>query len=159
MADRMDDAGFLPKAFAADGALGTEGRGIEARRAVASRLLDLRFPDQARALVGRADILPAGADRMILAEAAYQAGNAEIAESHLAGLAGPEVEALRAEYAPRPAMPPEVAEPAAEEEVAQAEAAPAGPLGSLAESRRLVEESRAVRERLRARLDGLAAAE
>ena len=146
MAERMDDAAFLPAAFAADAKLGTEGPELTARRALAKRLLALRFPEQARALVGREDVLPQPEDRLILAEAAFQAERPEIAESYLVGLPAPEAEALRAAYSDEPAIAPL--------EPAESGDAPA-PEGILAEGRALLDASQSLRSRLDERLQTL----
>ncbi len=89
------DAAFLRLAFRADKVLGVDEEARQVRRDLASRLLKHRLGEQARNLVSHPDLIPTVADRIILAEAALYAGNAEVARGYVMGLTEPAAKALQ----------------------------------------------------------------
>lgn len=69
----------------------------EIRTKVASRLVDLGFPDEARAVLDLNTDVPMDYERLVLARAALAAGDVQIAMGYVAGLTGADADRLRAD--------------------------------------------------------------
>ncbi len=149
------DADFLRLAFRADKVLGVDEAGLEARRALAERLLKHRLGGQARALVSQEQILPTVRDRLILSEAALYDGRADVALGYVMGLHDPRAEALRGRIAVAERRAGLAAAAEAPANAPAAEAAPPTARGvTLQNTRTLLQSSTAARARLKALLSG-----
>ncbi|CAM4063467.1 hypothetical protein [Palleronia rufa] len=134
--DMSDDAGFLKRAVRLKDRLPDDQA---LRVALAARAESLHVPDLALDLLGSGREVPSREERLLRSRIALSRDAPDAAESFLAGLSGPDVDALARQIAQLRVVDPAAEEPAPPPNGLQARSA-----GLLAESAALREEIRAL---------------
>ncbi|MFN0113996.1 MAG: hypothetical protein ACKVPY_04890 [Paracoccaceae bacterium] len=156
LATFADDGAFAALYFRRRADIAASEAGLPERRALSLRLARLGFSDEVASLLGddgRAD----RAGRLILAEATLRDLRPEAALAALQGLDGPDAADLRDRANALLDPPGAGSGPTAPADPAARPADAPAPSGSLAEGRRLLDESRVARERILGALGGSAA--